>query len=821
MSRDPDKLAGALALLSGLAALVYEIVWMRLFTPVFGLSVYATTAVLCAFMGGLGLGSLAAPRLLARWRRSPWALYAALELGVALGALGVLGSVGPITRAYVATASQDLPALLVGAVRFSLSFAAMAVPTFFMGVTLPALASAAGGGEGEHGGARIGRLYGLNTAGGAIGCLLAGFWLLPELGTRATALTTMGLSGLVAVLALLVGARLGGAAPGPREEARPGGAGGQAGLLVAAAVVGAVSMGFELSWFRMLVFYLQSAAQSFSLMLTTYLLGIGLGSLIFARLIARRLRALEQATRAFCLALLAIGLCGALTLPVFTGLPAVWSVMLDGLGAGSWEMIAAQKAVISGLLVLPTTLLFGLTLPLAARLARAGGASEAAALSRIYAASTTGSILGSLVTGFVLFEALGLQFTLGLLSVLCAATGLLLGHRTLRGARARPAAALLVGLLAALALTPGGLIRSSYARYLGPILFYRESASDVTFVYEVDGDRWLGFSDGRGTSSTSPQNEYHNRMNAYEAMLLRPEARNVLVISMGSGNTASAFLAFPIERLDIVDISSGPFEAAPLFWTNHGALQDPRVHLTVEDGRNYLLKTRRTYDVIEIELPSLHTDGVAFLYTREFYQIAAAHLEQGGVISQWIDADQTRRWPSYRLVHTAADVLSDVSVWGTGWSWWILGRAGGATGAPPYEQVRAAFERPEVRADMARVGTSLEDILANLVAYGPPLTEAIATAPPITDDQTWIDFALPKVATPTSLGGGVGYYNAPLRSLFERAWRRGGGIREEGLTRFFPGGEAAHDAACDRSLRAFAAGYPEDLLARVQEINGR
>jgi spermidine synthase len=408
------------------------------------------------------------------------------------------------------------------------------------------------------------------------------------------------------------------------------------------------------------------------------------------------------------------------------------------------------------------------------------------------------------------------------LSLASVAAGIAFGGRALAGSRPRLAVAtgLVVLVLAVQAATPRRMLLANFERYQGTISFYREAAADITFVYEVEGDLWLGFSDGRGTSSTSDENNYLNRLSAYEAMLLKPDARNVLVISMGCGNTASAFTAFPIERLDIVDISSGPFEAAKLFHTNRGVLDDPRVHVTVEDGRNFLLKTPRRYDVIELELPSLHTDGVAFLYTREFYEIARARLTEGGVISQWIDAFQTRRQPSYRLINTMRQVFPEVSVWANRWSWWILGVNGGPPGAPDYERVRALFETASVREDMARVGTDLEDILASVVGYGEALDEVLRSAPPITDDRTWIDFELPKLATPASLGGGIAYYNAPLRKLFEEQWKRRGGIRQGGLVPFYGGGPERHHELVDRSLRAFARGYPAELVERVAARNG-
>ncbi len=828
--------ARSVALASGLCALVYEVVWMRLFTPVFGLSVYASTAVLCAFMGGLGLGSHLAPRILAAWRRSPWLLYAGLELGIGLGALALPAAIAPITQAYVAASGLDAAGLFTGLVRFSLSFAAMAVPTFFMGVTLPALAHACRHDFGEEPlrAERIGVLYGLNTLGGAIGCLLVGFLLLPALGTRTTVAATAAVNGIVAVLAATRAARGGtGRAPEPaptgtRAAAPPTPAPDVEAvpsatfLLGVYAAVGAISFGFELSWFRILIFYLQSAAHSFSLMLTLFLLGVGLGSLLYSRWLEPRLAGPRDAAAALAVAQLGIAACGALTLPVYAGLPGVWELLLAWLGAGSWQVIVFQKAIVSSLVILPPTLLMGLSFPLLARLYKARGATDARALARLYAANTFGALAGSLATGFLLFDAIGVQATLTLLSLASVATGLAFGGRAL--ARSRPRLALAGGLvalvLAVQAATPQRMLLANFERYQGAISFYREAAADITFVYEVEGDLWLGFSDGRGTSSTSAENDYLNRMSAYEAMVLRPDARNVLVISMGCGNTASAFTAFPIERLDIVDISSGPFEAAGLFHTNRSVLDDPRVHVTVEDGRNFLLKTPRKYDVIELELPSLHTDGVAFLYTREFYEIARAHLTEGGVISQWIDAFQTRRQPSYRLVSTMREVFPEVSVWANRWSWWILGVNGGPPGAPDYERVRAVFETASVREDMARVGTDLEDILASLVGYGEALDRALGSAAPITDDRTWIDFELPKLPTPGSLGGGVAYYNAPLRKLFEEQWKSRGGIRQAGLVPFHGGGAERHDDLVDRSLREFARGYPAALLERVAARNG-
>ena len=238
---------------------------------------------------------------------------------------------------------------------------------------------------------------------------------------------------------------------------------------------------------------------------------------------------------------------------------------------------------------------------------------------------------------------------MSLLIALCALGGT--GRRFQAGAAALAAVAVLLWIV-----TPPRMLIRQFEHYLGKVLFYEESASDITFVYERSegGEtyRALAFHDGRGTSSTQPVVNYVNRLLAYSSMALKPDAKRVLVISFGCGNTASAFLRFPIERLDVVDVSTGAFQAAPYFATNLGVLGDPRMHTHVEDGRNFLLRSRDTYDIIELELPTLHTDGVVFLYTSEFYRIAAPRLAPDGLLSQWIDVLQTQREPSYQLVGT-------------------------------------------------------------------------------------------------------------------------------------------------------------------------
>ena len=811
---------GVLAFLSGMCALVYEIVWTRAFTPVFGLTVYATTTVLCAFMTGLGIGSALAPRLVERNRHRIWRLYALLEAGIGICALLIPRGLSAIAGLY-GSVGQAVPVSgAAGMVRFLASLLILAPPTILMGITLPAMVCAL---RGERGGARVGLLYGLNTVGAAFGCLLVGFVLMERCGIQRTSALTAAMNLLLAGAALLVSRvhRPEGAGPEPAPFAA--GALSQPLLYCLYFLIGVVAFGLELCWLRLLVFYLQASAHSFAILLAVHLSGLGLGALVYARLLARRLRSPVAALRTFVVIELMVGLLGAGTLHVSGKLAAAWAMLIRLVGADGWWLINAEKAAVAALLVFPTAVLMGVIFPLLAGLCEARGISSHAATGRLYAVNTAGAVVGSLLTGFVLFDLLGIQRTITLFSAL----SLLIALSALGGTGRRFQAAA-VGLAAMAVVvwvaTPPRMLIRQFEHYVGKVLFYRESASDITFVYERRERgatyRALAFHDGRGTSSTQPVVNYVNRLLAYSSMALKPDAKRVLVISFGCGNTASTFLRFPIERLDVVDISAGAFQAAPYFATNLDVLRDPRVHTHVEDGRNFLLRSGEAYDIIELELPTLHTDGVVFLYTSEFYRIAAARLAPGGLLSQWIDVLQTQREPSFQLIQTMLQEFPNATLWAAKWAWWVNGTRGGAPLRVDGERVRALFSTPEVEADMRRVGTSLADVLGHLVASPHVLAATVAGRPLVTDDRTRLDYLVPQLPTPYAFGGGIGYYTSPLSDLFFKTWQRE--HRDEGgSSEFVPFYDGSGEENLARSLEETLSDLPEVLRSEVRSVAQR
>ena len=215
----------ALYAASGAAALVYEVVWTRLLTLQLGHTVAATSTVLAAFMGGLGLGAWLAGRLLFRqaWQvgqvgesgstdlpypphqshRPLMRMYAALEIGIAACALllpfALRASVPALAWAYADGTAPVRFAL----VRVAISLVLVVIPAAAMGATFPVAADwlsvpSSGSGGSGRGPMPAGVLYAANTLGAAIGAVAAGFWLIPAIGLRSTTWVGVALNAVAA-----------------------------------------------------------------------------------------------------------------------------------------------------------------------------------------------------------------------------------------------------------------------------------------------------------------------------------------------------------------------------------------------------------------------------------------------------------------------------------------------------------------------------------------------------------------------------------------------------------------------------------------------
>lgn len=745
--------------LSGATGLVYEVAWTRMLTLVFGHTVHAVSTVLAAFMGGLALGSWIASRFADRLRR-PLVVYGALEIGIALFALAVppvfdrLDVVfGPIYRSL---GEHDL---VFGAARFALCFAILLVPTILMGATLPILSHAIA--SGGPLGARLGRLYALNTLGAVTGCFLAGFALLELLGVHGSILVAALVNALVAAIAWFLGtvsletplSAEGGtaAAEAPRADAAESAF--PAWLPFVYGASGFVALALEVAWTRALVFsfFGGNSTYAFATMLTVFLAGLGLGSLAAAAVVDR----LPNRMRVMAWGEIVIGAFAFLSAPALVYLS---GMHLREFAHGTWLVGTIRDVLKSATVMFVPTFAMGALFPLMARVYVGGAARAGRGVGRLYFANTAGAILGSLGAGFVLVPYLGVGRTIVALASVSVLLGAMLAASDLRATRRERQWTAIGAVVAAVAIaiaTPAG----APLQMLGAgerMLFYKEGpAATVAVVETATKERRLQI-DNVWVAGTTPVMKTAHKTLAHVGALLHPDPKKVLAVGFASGGTSWSYTLHPsLERIDCVEIDDTVLEARSFFTELNGRVtEDPRFHVTLEDARTFLLLGRAPYDLIATDCTDLRYKSDANLYTVEYFDLCRRRLSDDGMLVVFLPFGGLPEPFLKGVLATFLHTFPDGSVWylNNYPTHYFLLVGSTRPLRVDWRSFRDRLAAPAVRDDLASIG--LADpyrLLASYLGDGRTLAPSISGARLNSVDDPWVEFGAPRVDTPGPL----------------------------------------------------------------------
>lgn len=729
----------ALLFISGGAALIYQVLWVKQLSLVVGVEVYAITAGISAFFAGLAMGGL----LFGRWAdrlRHPIKLYAGLELAVAL--LAVAATLGLAQSAALFARLEASVGLLAWLLPLSL----VGLPAFLMGGTLPVLVRALTPSDAQTGEAG-GRLYAANTAGAICGTLLAAFVLLPLLGVTGAACVAGALN-LLAALGAWCGR-------GRHERALPTSATAslprtrQARLAIALyCLAGGVALGYEVVWTQSIVQFMSTRAFAFSVVLATYLMGLVLGSALYAR----RADRIRDPWGLFGLLIASAGLLALLQIAGLGRWLVTWQTLLEShvlqlTGSQLAGMCARFAAAAVCVVFIPTTLL-GAAFPLALRLAVDSG-QVGRDVGAVIALNTLGGIVGVMLTGFVLVPGIGLVRTLVVLACVAAAIGAVATWRGQAVHKGMRAAVLLVGgaTLVTGALTPPErLAQLLPGARSGELVFYQEGRGGTVAVVnqQRQGQAFnrLYIQGVSNTGDAMPSLRYMRLQALLPLLIHRGEPRSALVIGFGTGITAGAMLRYSgLEHPVVAELLPQVLAAAPLFSGNYDAVNDPRLDIRLRDGRRELLRNEQRYDVITLEPPPPSAAGVVNLYSRDFYQLAASRLQEHGLVAQWLPLPTQNDEDSRSLVRSFLDVFPHASLWTTEFHEMLL--IGSATPMVlDVPRIRQRFEQPQVSTALDQVGvSSVEALLATWVTDRQGLERYAGDAQPVTDDRPRIEYA--------------------------------------------------------------------------------
>jgi predicted membrane-bound spermidine synthase len=731
--------AAALLFVSGAAALIYQVIWIKQLSLVVGVEVYAITTAISAFFAGLALGGLVFGRWADRTGR-PVRLYAALEVGIAVAAI--------TTTLLLARAAPPFASLeaVSNLLAWTMVFVLVGVPPLLMGGTLPALVRTTTRGRQDMG--RIGgRLYAANTAGAIVGALLPVFLLIPALGVQGTAIAAAILNLVAAAGAVLLDR-----ASNARTPAIPSNISArlspQARLALALyAAAGGIALGYEIVWSQAIVQFMSTRSFAFSVVLATYLAGLAIGSALFARWV-ERIRAPGAAfglliAAAGWVALVEIAVLGHWLVVVQTAFEAA---IYHSTGSDLAGM-CARFAVAAIFVVLLPTLLLGAAFPAALKLT-VGETSVGRDVGAVVALNTFGGIAGTMLTGFVLIPWLGLVRSLAVLAIMAASIGVaaMICFPGTTRSRWGILAIGATGIAVAIATPADQLARLLPAARTGNIVFYEESPAGTVAVIETSraGNRFHRlYIQGVSNSGDAMPSLRYMRLQALLPLIIHNgDPKSALVIGYGTGITAGALSQFPgLERRVVSELLPAVLLAGSNFEGTFGADRDPGLEKRLHDGRRELQRNDQSYDLITLEPPPPSAADVVNLYSSDFYRLAASRLNDKGIVAQWLPIPTQNDEDTRSLVRSFIDVFPHVSLWSTELHETML-----VGSLQPIElnvlRIGKRFNQPQTSAALRAVGiNSPAALIATWITDRGGLERFAAGAPAVTDDRPRIEYA--------------------------------------------------------------------------------
>ena len=759
--------------ISGAASLVYELIWIRQLSLVFGGTLYAISAVLCSFMTGLALGAWGIGLFLSYRNKQKKAVNLVMVYGLIEGLIGLYGFFFPyglelISGFYAPIVNGTIElGFLLHWIEFFLSAALMLPATICMGATLPIISSWSIGKNSERIISDVSILYSLNTFGAVAGCLYTQTIALKYFGVSVTNFTAIGMNFLVFLLCTSLQSYFtkkssskipdikhkiyheSSSAPDRKLSLL---------LIFIFTYSGMASLASEILWTRILVFPMGTTLNSFALILATFLFGIALGSLLAGKLLGNSNHVLKFLLIQLSVAILCISI-----LPLFENLHE-WTLKADqlfyDLDNMALKTIGIRSLFAFGLMFLPT-LGFGLSFPLANRININLFKTNSKTLGNTYALNTIGGTLGTIITPFILIPLMGIRMSLfliySILIFLCFVAMAIHFKWNNKNCIKSAFLATTVIILAYIWSNPKisteqlgnhnlARIEMDTPKSQLKLIDYIEGDFSTLSVIEnqITKERTL-YMNGFSTATVSDSiggSDYMQAM-GFIPMVLHPNPKKVMVICFGTGNTTGTVSLFPGVQVDGIEIDRNVLSLAHHFlkW-NHDAQRKKNIDMHIQDGRTFTRWSKKKYDVITLEPMSPIQAGTVNLYSREFYELASERLNKDGIMMQWLPLHLVGSDDAKSILKTFQKVFPNTSIWNSFLTRIVL--LVGSREEIALDKIR--FEElmriPEIKKSAQQIGiSSFLDYTDFFLTDAAKLDSFVQSAEIITDDRPLLEFS--------------------------------------------------------------------------------
>ncbi|HEX9974094.1 MAG TPA: fused MFS/spermidine synthase [bacterium] len=514
---------------------------------------------------------------------------------------------------------------------------------------------------------------------------------------------------------------------------------------------GFASLAYEVVWTRTLLFFVSSTTYSFAIILSTFLFGIALGS----HAMAGRVDSLKRPLLAFASVETVIAILALISIPVLQNMNRIQIWLLKFVQVGHWTHIVIFLTLSSLIILIGPALCMGAAFPIINRIYVTALPPLGQRVGRVYMSNTTGGIVGSLCAGFVLLPFLGINGSILLLACcnLFIATAALAYESNAPGSKK---GRIVLGIMATLALLVAGLFVShrsilfqgTLSFQKSRVLYYSDaSAATLSVLERIDEINPWGRNvrllniNGNNTAHTTFSDIIIHKMLAHLPMLIHPDPQNALVIGFGFGNTCHSFLQYPmLQFLDCVELVKEERISAPYFSEeNQGVFQDRRFHFIVNDGRNYVLATSQTYDIISTN--AVDPKFSPMLYTEEFYRLAKKKLNENGLLVAWLPLYGMTQTEVFALIKSMVTVFPNTTLWYNNPEHMLL-LAGNKPLTIDYRRIIETLQIPTVAASLQQIFLDNPDALLSTFFMGEKtLGELSRQSVPHTDQHPLVEFS--------------------------------------------------------------------------------
>ncbi len=729
-----------------------------MFIPIFGIGIYSVSAVVSSFMGGLALGSYICGKVI-DYKKNLLKYYAFFEflIGTYAVILPLLINVNRVTMPFFYN-NISSNFYIFSIFRFIVAFLLLIAPCSLIGATLPVMSRFFIIISKKDVSSGFSFLYALNVLGAVCGCAITTFFLLYNFGVAITSYIFASINIIIGIFTFLYSFKLRFDYANPfhkllnnykKEKSLETHLSSKV-ILIVAFLCGFCVLSFELLWLRALISLVPNDVYLFPILLITILIGNSLGYFFTSTWITR------VRSHSFVIGILMI-ISGIIITLSLRYIP----FLLDKEIYSNWYIW-----LICPIMVLPASFVIGMIFPNLVALYSSGIKNVGHDIGNIYSINTVGSMLGSFFTAFIFMPFFGLRNTLFYSLLGYVLTGELVSiaaHKKIKQKFILIFCTLLSTVFLINQLIPKDLFKNIFIKHTSnkneELLFYKEGVVSSMGLFKTKDFYFMRYPDktfGRvEISKQSGAVRKNNRLKAHIPMILHKNPRLVLNIGFGTGVSAySLTLHNNIKRIDNIEIIAETMEITPFFLDNPDKLfNNPKTNIFVDDGRNFLFKTKEKYDAILVYPYSpLYTETIYF-YTKEFFQLCKSKLNKGGLVSIWFPVKLLGKEASAILVKTFLEVFPYSTFWNTrfGLSFYDVFIGGFLVGtsdkeafslSPDYLETRLHSLNEEVKSELIQSDIhNVRDLLSYCVADSDSLVELSKQAKEIvSDDRTILDY---------------------------------------------------------------------------------